>query len=664
MTQDGNVRRTGGNGDKGTYGVGRLSICAVILLLATGSILSPHATETGARERPAAHVLTQPMVMVAAAHEASIAASSLNAVSWDEMAYTSTCYASHPRRFRAHNGGATVGSTTFQIEGSPVYGRLAGLGSVALIKYNCFQPGTDEHISHEHIFVFAIQNGHVLQIADIPPTWSPRPRAMFGVDEYQTTGGVLIVGGHDATQLINGSGPVIMRLTYVWNGRALVQTTIRPTPLNLGSRSQTGARVSLAAIKTVVTGIQPNVGEAFSPDGADSHLLPNAGEAFDAAHSRLLIAGSMQNGEGYAVVDTARGRLVRTGSVRAQVISLGVDSVRERGYLLLPGNAGSNITILSVDLSNGRVLWDINFPSYELSNKLVFLKAPAVIDPTTGNVFFEVRSGTTGFLRVSPSGADLGWQALSNTDIFFSVSQFWMDGPHHRLVALEASQYAAGATLQFFDTRPHHPSFTHDLPYKPVTMAVDPQHGTLWAVAPGNDVAIYDTTTGAMRAQIGRENSYVANQAKIRNEKQTLALDTKRGVGFIGCAPIGCSIERLQPGHSVFQIPWDQKYGDPYHLADPGTGSPIAAGDGTILVSVLYYGAAGTSQPREVLAVYPEDGGNVSMISDQPNGGHNVSLVAADVGHPTTVIWSGNTTVHNGLTGDESVPVVYIMRAP
>ncbi len=663
MTQDGNVRRTSGNGDKGTYGVGRLSICAVILLLATGSILSPHATETGARERPAAHVLTQPMVMVAAAHEASIAASSLNAVSWDEMAYTSTCYASHPRRFRAHNGHATVGSTTFQLAGPPVYGRLASLGSVALIKYDCLQPGTDEHISHEHIFVFAIQNGHVLQIADIPPTWSPRPRTMFGVDEYQTTGGVLMVGGHDATQLTNGYVSVIMRFTYVWNGRALVQTTIRPTPSNPGRGPQTGARAPLAPIKTIVTGIQPNVGDELNNNGSHS-LFPDAGVAFDAAHSRLFVAGSMHNTDaGYAVVDTARGRLVRTGTVQAQVISLGVDSIRERGYLLLENDPNTTgVRILSVDLSNGRVLWDIYFQSYGLSTTLIYLKAPAVIDPTTGNVFFEVLSGfDTGFLRVSPSGADLGWQALED-DIFYTTSQFWMDGPHHRFVVLE-SNYVDKAILKFFDTRPHHPSFTRDIPYKPVTMAVDPRHGRLWALAPGNDVVIYDTTTGAMRAQIGRGNSYLVRIAKEFKEQQTLVLDTKRGIGFIGCAPLGCGIEQLQPGHSVVVPLWEPKCGDPFLIFHPSSGSPIAAGNGLLLVNVPH------SNPNSVrledgLAVYPDDGGEVFAGSAQPNEGQNVSLVAANVGHPTTVIWSGNATVHSGLTGDANVPAVYIVRVP
>jgi len=663
MAQDGNVRRTVGNGGNGTYGVGRQGIWAVILLLTTSSILTPHMTASNALERHASRALTQPVVMVAARHEVVTVASSLNAVSWDKMVYTSTCYAPHPRLFRARDGVATVGSTTFSLEGQPVYGRLAGLGPVALIKYNCLQPGTDQHVSHEHIFVFAIQNGQVSQIADIPPTWSPRPGAMFGVDEYKATGGVLVVGGH-ASQL-TGSGLIMMDTTYAWNGHALVQTTRQSTSPNRGSGFQTGvphpSRSTLAPIKTIVTGLQTD-----------------SGEAYDAPHSRLLIAGSVQNNVGgYAVVDTARGRLVRKvvlslkGVVSTQVVSLGVDSARERGYLLVEKVSGgnANVNVLSVDLSNGRVLWDINFPSYLFTNDLIYAGAPAVVDPLTGNVFIEVSrlnsfaNTPTGVLRVSRSGADLGWQALSYTA--FTVNQFWMDGPHHRLITLESDRTVAGATLQFFDTRPHHPSFTRDLPYKPVTMAVDPQHGTLWALAPANDVAIYDTTTGAMRAQIARGNSYVANQAKIRNEKQTLVLDTKRGVGFIGCAPIGCSIERLQPGHSMLQqIPWEQKYGDPFPLADPSTGSPIAVDNGIILVGVLYYGANGMRQPREVLAVYPEDGGNVSMISDQPNGGHNVSLVAADAGHPITVIWSGNITVHNGLTGDTSVPVEYVMRVP
>lgn len=665
MAQDGNVRRTAGNGDKGTYGVGRLSICAVILLLATGpilTILTPHATATDAGERSTSRVFTKPMVMVGAAHKVLIAASSLNAISWGEMVYTSTCYASHPRRFRIHDGGATVGSTTLHLEGPPVYGRLAGLGSVALIKYNCFQPGTDEHISHEHIFVFAIQNGHVLQVADIPLTWSPRPRAMFGVDEYQTTGGVLIVSGHDATQLINRSGPVIMRFTYVWNGRALVQTTIRPTPSNPERGPQTGARAPLAPIKTIVTGIQPNVGDELNNDGSHS-LFPDAGVAFDAAHSRLFVAGSMHNTDaGYAVVDTARGRLVRTGTVQAQVISLGVDSVRERGYLLLEGAPGTaGFTILSVDLSNGRVLWDIYFQSYDLSTTLIYLKAPAVIDPTTGNVFFEVLSGNaTGFLRVSPSGADLGWQALED-DIFYTTSQFWMDGPHHRFVVLE-SNYVDKAILKFFDTRPHHPSFTRDIPYKPVTMAVDPRHGRLWALAPGNDVVIYDTTTGAMRAQIGRGNSYLVRIAKENNEQQTLVLDTKRGIGFIGCAK-GCGIEQLQPGHSVLVPLWKAKRGDPFLIFNPGSGRPIAAGDGLLLVNV-FHSNPNSGQLEDGLAVYPDDGGEVFAWSAQPNEGQNVSPVAADVGHPTTVIWSGNATVHSGLTGDANVPAVYMVRVP
>lgn len=448
---------------------------------------------------------------------------------------------------------------------------------------------------------------------------------------------------------------------------ASFQTITHPTPSNPGRGPQTGARVSLAAIKTVVTGIQPNVGDELNNDGSHS-LFPDAGVAFDAAHSRLLVAGSMPNtdaGYEYAVVDTARGRLVRTGTVQTPVISLGVDSIRERGYLLLRGAAGvAGFTILSVDLSNGRVLWNIYFQSYDLSGTLVDFKAPAVIDPTTGNVFFEVLSGgySTGFLRLSLSGADLGWQALEYEDGFYTTRQFWMDGPHHRFVVLE-SNYRDKAILKFFDTRPHHPSFTRDIPYKPVTMAVDPRHGRLWALAPGNDVVIYDTTTGAMRAQIGRGNSYLVQIAKEFKEQQTLVLDTKRGIGFIGCAPDGCGIEQLQPGHSVLVPLWESKREVPYIIVHPSSGSPIAASNGLLLVNVFYIEpnrARGGKGP----AVYPEDGGEVFASSAEPNGGQNVSLVAADVGHPTTVIWSGNATVHSGLTGDANVPAVYVVRAP
>ena len=446
---------------------------------------------------------------------------------------------------------------------------------------------------------------------------------------------------------------------------ASFQTITHPTPSNPGRGPQTGARVSLAAIKTVVTGIQPNVGDELNNDGSHS-LFPDAGVAFDAAHSRLLVAGSMPNtdaGYEYAVVDTARGRLVRTGTVQTPVISLGVDSIRERGYLLLRGAAGvAGFTILSVDLSNGRVLWNIYFQSYDLSATLTHLKAPAVIDPTTGNVFFEVLSGfDTGFLKLSPSGADLGWRALEYEDGFYTTRQFWMDGPHHRFVVLE-SNYVDKAILKFFDTRPHHPFFTRDIPYKPVMMAVDPRHGRLWALAPGNDVVIYDTTTGAMRAQIGRGNSDVAHLAKENNEQQTLVLDTKRGIGFIGCAK-GCGIEQLQPGHSVLVPLWKAKRGDPFLIFNPGFGRPIAAGDGLLLVNV-FHSNPNSGQLEDGLAVYPDDGGEVFAGSAQPNEGQNVSPVAANVGHPTTVIWSGNATVHSGLTGDANVPAVYIVRAP
>lgn len=444
---------------------------------------------------------------------------------------------------------------------------------------------------------------------------------------------------------------------------ASFQTIMHPTPSNLGRGPQTGARAPLAPIKTIVTGIQPNVGDELNDNGSHS-LFPDAGVAFDAAHSRLFVAGSMHNTDaGYAVVDTARGRLVRTRTVQAQVISLGVDSVRERGYLLLEGDPGTvGFTILSVDLSNGRVLWDIYFQSYDLSGALIYLKAPAVIDPTTGNVFFEVlsvSSNAPGFLRLSPSGADLGWQALEDDDIFYTTSQFWMDGPHHHLVVLE-SNYVDKAILKFFDTRPHHPSFTRDIPYKPVTMAVDPRHGRLWALAPGNDVVIYDTTTGAMRAQIGRGNSFIADQARVNNQQQTLVLDTKRGIGFIGCAPIGCGIDRLEPGRQLQQLLLRGRRHDAF-IADFAV--PLNASDGTI-VSVVHYREGMNTVFSSIIVAIPENGGFSSAVSGQPTKQTDLMPAFALSGHPTTVIWLGNATVHNGLTGDANVPAVYIVRVP
>jgi hypothetical protein len=90
MAKGDDTQGTAGNADKRTYGLGRLSIWAVTLLLATGSFLTPHTTAPDTYERPAPRVLAQPMVMVAAGHEALTAASGLKAASWDGMVYTSS----------------------------------------------------------------------------------------------------------------------------------------------------------------------------------------------------------------------------------------------------------------------------------------------------------------------------------------------------------------------------------------------------------------------------------------------------------------------------------------------------------------------------------------------------------------------------------------------